>query len=211
MTPIESYYEKTAASLIRNLEKRGFEACYCADKESASAKALEMIKEGSCVTWGGSLSIAECGLTEALDSEKYHILDRTKAKDREEMMEIYRRAFSADYYLMSTNAITKEGELVNVDGNGNRVAALIFGPKQVIILAGMNKVVDDVDTALKRIRHLAAPVNAMRLKRSTPCAGTGACADCLSPDCICSHTVVTRRSGIPGRIKVILVGETLGY
>ena len=112
---------------------------------------------------------------------------------------------------MSTNAITTDGQLVNIDGTGNRVAALIWGPKQVIVLAGMNKVCPTLEDAYRRVKNIASPPNCIRLNRKTPCAATGICGDCLSPDCICSQTVLTRRSGIPGRIKVILIGEQLGY
>ena len=117
----------------------------------------------------------------------------------------------ADYFLMSTNAITMDGELVNIDGRSNRVSCLCWGPQNVIIIAGMNKVALDVESALKRVRNFAAPPNAVRLNKNTPCAQTGKCADCYSPDCICSQIVITRRSSTPNRIKVILVGEELGY
>ena len=123
----------------------------------------------------------------------------------------YRDAFSADTYFMSTNAITTGGELVNIDGTGNRVAALIYGPETVVILAGMNKIAANVDEALSRVHNVATAQNCIRLDKKTPCAITGACADCLSPDCICNQVVITRRSGIKGRIKVLLIGESFGY
>lgn len=211
MTPVQIYYERLAASMIRKLEKRGFEACYCADRKAAVETALSMMPKGSSVTWGGSMSISEAGLTQALDPARYRIIDRAKATSPEEVKACYRQAFSADYYLMSTNAITKDGELVNIDGNGNRVAALAYGPEHVIMLVGMNKVEPNLQAAIDRVHHTAAPANAIRLNLHTPCSQTGSCADCLSPDCICGHTVITRYCRIPRRIKVILVGENLGY
>ena len=211
MTPVQTYYERLAASMIKKMEQRGFEAYYCPDREAATATALSLMKEGSSVTWGGSMSILEAGLVQALDPEKYQIIDRDKAVTPEEKKECYRRAVWADYYLMSANAITKDGELVNVDGNGNRVAALAYGPETVIVLAGMNKVEPGLPAAIDRVHHTAAPANAIRLGLRTPCSLTGNCADCLSPDCICAHTVITRFNKTPGRIKVLLVGESLGY
>ena len=124
---------------------------------------------------------------------------------------MYRDAFSADTYFMSTNAITLDGELINIDGNGNRVAALIYGPDQVIIVAGLNKVTANVEDGIRRVRNCATPPNCIRLNKKTPCAATGRCADCLSPEGICNQLVITRRSGNPDRIKVILIGESLGY
>ena len=167
--------------------------------------------EGSSVTWGGSMSIIECGLMDAIKTGKYEIIDRDLAKTPQEVREMYARQVMADYYLMSTNAITMNGELVNIDGRANRVACLCWGPQNVIIIAGMNKVATDVKDAIKRARNIAAPANTVRLNRNTPCVQTGKCGDCYSPDCICSQIVITRRSSTPKRIKVILVGEELGY
>ena len=211
MTPVQNYYENLAASMIKKMEKRGFEAYYCPDSKSAVEKALSMMKEGSTVTWGGSMTIAESGLVQALDPEKYQIIDRDKYTTPEAKKECYRMAFSANYFLMSTNALTADGELVNVDGNGNRVAALAYGPDHVILMVGMNKVEPDLQSAIQRVHATAAPTNALRLGLKTPCALTGSCADCLSPDCICAHTIITRYNRIKGRIKVLLIGESLGY
>ena len=211
MTPVQTYYETLAAAMIKKMEKRGFEAYYCPDSAAAVKTALSLMKEGSTVTWGGSMTITEAGLVQALDPEKYQIIDRSKAVTPEAKKECYRQDFSADYYLMSANAITKDGELVNVDGSGNRVAALAYGPDHVIILAGMNKVEPNLQAAIDRVHHTAAPANAIRLGLQTPCSQTGSCANCLSPDCICAHTIITRYNRVPGRIKVLLIGETLGY
>lgn len=211
MTPVQTYYENLAASMIKKMEKRGFEAYYCPDSPSAVEKALSLMEEGSTITWGGSVTIAQTGLLQALDPKKYNLIDRDQYTTPEAKKECYRLAFSADYFLMSSNAITADGELVNVDGNGNRVAALVFGPDHVILMVGMNKVEPTLQAAIDRVHAKAAPPNALRLGLNTPCANTGSCANCLSPDCICAQTVITRYSRSKGRIKVILIGEALGY
>ncbi|MCI9005861.1 MAG: lactate utilization protein [Lachnospiraceae bacterium] len=212
MKPIDIYYENLAAITKNNLEKRQFECHYCKTAAEAVSLALDMVEPGSAVSFGGSMTLAESGMGKALaEREDITLLDRSKASSPEEVAEIYHQALSADYYFMSSNAITLEGELINTDGTGNRVAALIYGPKNVILLAGMNKVAHTLEEGISRVRNVASPINANRLGRKTPCASTGSCADCLSPDCICSHTVITRRSAPANRIKVILIGEALGY
>lgn len=211
MTPMEIFYEKQANTIIKNLKKRGMEGHYCPDCLSATKKALSLIKNGASVSWGGSQSIQECGLMDALKKAPVTLIDRSTAQTPEEVKEIYRRAFSADYYLMSANAITLDGQLVNIDGNGNRVAALSFGPDQVILIVGMNKVVNTVEQAIDRVHNVAAPPNAVRLDSGTPCSITGVCADCLAPKCLCAQVMVTRFNRTPGRIQVILVGERLGF
>jgi hypothetical protein len=157
------------------------------------------------------MTLTESGLMDVLRKSNYQIIDRETAKTPEEVREMGGKLCCADYFLMSTNAITAKGELVNMDGRANRVSFLCYGPQYVIILAGMNKVVTDVESGIDRIRVMAAPPNTVRLNKNTPCAVNGICADCQSPDCICSQLVITRRSGMPGRIKVVLVGEELGY
>lgn len=212
MKPIDIYYENLAAITKNNLEKRQFGCHYCKTAAEAVSLALDMVEPGSTVSFGGSMTLAESGMGKALaEREDITLLDRSKASSPEEVAEIYHQALSADYYFMSSNAITLEGELINTDGTGNRVAALIYGPKNVILLAGMNKVAHTLEEGIMRVRNVASPINANRLGRKTPCASTGSCADCLSPDCICSHTVITRRSAPANRIKVILIGEALGY
>lgn len=167
--------------------------------------------KGSSVGWGGSMTLIEMGLIDAIKNGDYKVIDRDITTNSEELRKIYGEICCADYFLMSTNAITLEGELINIDGRGNRVAFLCFGPQNVLILAGMNKVVTDVESGFKRTQDIASPPNAIRLNRKTPCAITGKCENCYSPDCMCGQFVVTRRSGIPNRIKVILIGEELGY
>ena len=212
MAPKKQYYENVAATIIKNLEKRRMNGFYCADKESAIAKVLELMPAGSSVGWGGSMTLKDNGFFDAItDANAYQIIDRDTAKTKEEEKKIYSEICAANFFLMSTNAITLNGELVNVDGRGNRVSFLCYGPDHVIVVAGMNKVVTDVESGIKRVRNMAAPPNCVRLNKKTPCSVTGTCADCFSPDCICAQTVVTRLSFYPGRINVILVGEELGY
>ena len=211
MSPKAIANQNLANTIIKNMAKKNMEGYYCATSAEAVEKALSLMPEGSSVTWGGSMSIIECGLMDAIKTGKYEIIDRDLAKTPQEVREMYAKQVMADYYLMSTNAITMNGELVNIDGRANRVACLCWGPQNVIIIAGMNKVATDVEDAIKRARNIAAPANTVRLNRNTPCTQTGKCENCYSPDCICSQVLVTRRSGVPNRIKVILVGEELGY
>ena len=211
MSPKKKFYETAAETLIKNLNKRGMEGYYVDNGKEAVEKALSLTTPGSSVSWGGSMTITDIGLIDALKAGDYTVLDRTVPKTDEEKRELFGKVNMCDYYLMSTNAITMDGELLNIDGTGNRVASLIFGPANVVIVAGMNKVVDNVDTALDRARNTAAPMNTIRLDRSTPCTKTGRCMDCMSPECICNQFVVTRGCRPVGRIKVILVGEELGY
>ena len=202
-----------AQTIIKGLEKRNMEGVFCETKEDALAKALSYIEEGSSVTWGGSMSISEIGLMDAVKNGNYEIIDRSVAKNYDEQREIFSKAVLADYYLMSSNAITLDGELINIDGTGNRVACLTYGPKNVIMIVGMNKVVNDVEDGIKRVHNFASPPNTLRLGLKTPCSMTGRCGDCYGDTCICSQIVVTRRqsAAMRGRIKIILVGESLGY
>lgn len=212
MTPEKTHYQKLAETVIKNLKKRQMDGCYCETIEEAEKEVFSCLTAACTVSFGGSMTLEEMGLLTALRHDpNITLIDRATAKSPEETKKMYHDALSADYYFMSTNAITTDGELVNIDGTGNRVAALIYGPEHVIILAGMNKVVPTLDDAIHRVHNTASPINCQRLNKNTPCAATGACADCLSPDCICNQTVITRRSGVPGRIKVILIGEALGY
>ena len=212
MDPKKQFYETLATSMIEKFKKRQIDAYYCATKEEAVALATSMLPTQATVGFGGSMTLTESGMMAALQNKTdITLYDRSKAATPEETTAIYHQCLNADYYFMSSNTITSDGLLVNIDGNGNRVAALIYGPKEVIVMAGMNKVVKTVDEALDRVHNTATPANCIRLNKKTPCALTGMCADCLSPECICNQVVITRRSGIPGRIKVILIGEELGY
>ena len=208
---VEMRNSKAAQTVIKALEKRHMEGYYAATKEEACRIALSLIPEGSSVCWGGSISAQEIGLMDAVKNGNYVLLDRDAAATPEERQQIMRQGFSADVFLMGTNAISEDGQLVNIDGNGNRVAALVFGPKSVIVIAGMNKLTKTLEEAVGRARSIAAPMNAQRFQIETPCKHTGTCADCTSDDCICASMVITRKSMHHGRIKVILVGESLGF
>ena len=212
MNPRQMHYETLAGTIIKNLARRRMEGYYCATVEDAEKMAFSFLTPGCTVSFGGSMTLEDTGMLTALRHDPgITLLDRAQAKTPEETKKIYHDALSSDFYFMSTNAITKDGELVNIDGTGNRVAAFIYGPEHVIVMAGMNKVAANVDEALSRVHGTATPMNCKRLGKNTPCSATGVCSDCLSPDCICNQVVITRRSGIEGRIKVILIGEELGY
>ena len=202
---------KAGEKLCEKLQSRGFAAYYCANGEEALQKALELIPAGSVVSWGGCHSAEEIGLLEAVRLGQYQVLDRNTAKTPEERVAIMKQALTCDVFLTGTNAITEDGELVNVDGNSNRVAAMTYGPDSVIVIAGMNKLTKTVMDAANRARTVAAPINAQRFDLQTPCKVDGMCHDCNVPDSICTYVVRTRRCKPAGRIKVILVGEELGY
>ncbi len=203
MNPKQDAMQKQAQTLIKQLDKRNMKGHYFASAEECKAYVLNLIPTSASVANGGSMTIIDMGLLDAVKTGPYNYIDR--------MSEPYSKVVDADYFLMSTNAITQEGELVNIDGAGNRVASLIYGPKNVLVIAGMNKVVTDIPDAFHRVRNIASPANTTRLNRHTPCEKTGQCEDCLSNDCICNQFVITRRSGIKDRIKVLLIGEELGY
>ena len=197
--------------IIKGLESRNMEGYYAENAEEALAKALDWIPEGSSVAWGGSMSIGEIGLKQAICEGNYQAYNRDAAKSPEEKRKIELITYDCDFFLASSNAITEDGVLVNVDGMANRVSAIANGPRNVIMIVGMNKVVKDVDNALSRARNEAAPINAQRFQLDTPCAKTGACFDCKSPDTICCQILITRYSKVPKRIKVILVNDELGF
>lgn len=218
-TVIENRIMKT----IKNLEKNNMQAFYVKSKADVTAKIAELMKEGDTVAVGGSMTLFECGVIDLLRSGKYNFLDRyRKDLSRDEIEKIYRDSFSADTYICSSNAVTENGELYNVDGNSNRVAAICFGPKSVIIVAGYNKIVENIDDAVKRVKKTAAPANTVRLSCKTYCSEKGECVSlqkaeagmadgCGSTSRICCSYVVSAYQRVKGRIKVILVGEELGY
>ena len=208
---MELRYDKLGPRVVKALENRFFQAWYFSDITEVVEKVFSLIPKTDTVSWGGSLTTTGLNLT-ALAAEKgYKVIDRDKAQSPEERVELMRQALLCDTYLTGTNAITEDGQLVNVDGNGNRVAAMIYGPKQVIVVAGMNKVVQTISDAATRVRTIAAPANMQRFPNLiAPCNETGACADCLTADSICSFIVRTRICKPKGRIKVILVGKDLG-
>ena len=209
-TPIDKYYQKRGEILVKNLKARHFDAWYCDTKEEALTKALELIPEGSTVGWGGALSAQQIGLMDALNKGNYAAIDRDRCTTPEEKAQAAKDSMFADFFLTGANALSLDGQMVNIDGAGNRVSAIIFGPKNVLVIAGMNKVMDDLDAAVNRARTVAAPMNKQRFDPNTPCAVTGSCADCKVEGCICNHIVITRHCRPVGRIKFILVGEPLG-
>lgn len=210
-SPKEIRNERLAAKLIKNLSRRQISAIYCKTAHEAVEKILSMIPNGSSISWGGSMTIRDMGLTAALHKKgTYQLFDRDLLKTREEAMAIYQKAFGADYYLSSVNAISEEGVIVNIDGNGNRVAAITFGPKHVIFVVGLNKVTQTTEAALARARSTASPINASRFNLQTPCQIDGVCHNCNSDDCICNYIHFLRHSP-HARHTVVLVGEDLGY
>ena len=201
-----------AQQLIQALKQRNMEASYAATKEEALAQALAWIPEGSCIGWGGSVSIDAIGLKDAVRQGDYQVIDRDTAANAEEKEAMYRRILAdCDYFLTSSNAISQDGVLVNIDGTANRLAAMCYGPRHVLYIVGMNKVVATAEDALRRARNEAAPINAMRFGLKTPCSKTGCCYDCKSPDTVCCQILFTRFNHTPGRVKVILVDDSLGY
>lgn len=197
-----------AQKVIKGLESRNMSGYYAENKEEALRIALELIPKGSSVTMGGCMSAKEIGLVDALKSGEYNFIDRDAYEDKRAAMLL---AYDADVFLSSVNAMTDDGVLVNIDGNSNRVSAIAQGPKKVVFIVGMNKVCDDVDSAMKRARNVAAPINAQRFGLATPCAKLGACMNCKSPDTICCQFLFTRFSRHAGRIHVILVNDNLGF
>ncbi len=208
--PIKKYYQKRGQILVKNLKSRHFDAWYCEDKASALAKALELIPEGSTVGWGGALSAQQIGLMDAVNAGNYRAIDRDQCKTPEEKLQAAKESMFADVFLTGANALSLDGQMVNIDGTGNRVAAIIYGPGTVLVIAGMNKVMDTLDAAMIRARTVAAPMNKQRFPNQTPCELTGTCGDCKAEGCICNQIVITRHCRPAGRIKFIIVGEELG-
>ena len=206
----KAYFEKRGQILVKNLRNRYFDAWYCDTKEDALAKVLELIPEGAKIGWGGVLSAQQIGLFDALRSGNYDLLDRDLCKTQEEREQMMKDALFADVFLTGANGLSLDGQMVNIDGTGNRVGAIIYGPKKVIVIAGMNKVCDTLEEAVKRAREVAAPLNMMRFMKDTPCAATGKCGDCKAEGCICNQIVITRHCRPVGRIQFVLVGEQLG-
>lgn len=211
-TAVQKRTEKAGKKVVEALKNHYFEAYYCATKEEAKEKAVSLVPEGNVVSWGGSVSIEELGLPDSFRNGNYTVIDRDTGKDEEAQVQLMRQALLCDTFLMGTNALSEDGQLVNIDGRGNRVAALAFGPKQVIVIAGINKLVHSAEDAVTRARTIAAPTNLQRFEKSeTPCQRTGTCGNCTAPGCICTQIVLTRQSKPANRIKVIVVGEELGF
>ena len=210
MEPMKRANQLKIEAVIKNLEKRNITGHYCEGRDAANALILQLIEEGNVVSWGGSYTLDSIGIKPLLAERNLTLIDPYSTKDPAESMKRRHESLSADCFLMSTNAITTAGEMVNIDGTNNRVAALCFGPRKVFVVAGANKIVSTLDAAMERAKDRAAVANAVRLNRNTPCTVTGSC-NCLTKDCICANTVITRYSSVPDRIHVILVNEELGF
>ena len=208
--PKQMYYEKRAQVLLKNLRSRHFEAYYCPDREQALAKALELIPEGAAVGWGGAMSAQQIGLIDAVKAGNYRAIDRDTAETPQEREARMKQCLTADVFLCGANALSLDGQMVSIDGTGNRLAAIVYGPEKVLVVAGMNKVCDTLEAAMTRARTVAAPMNKQRFPVQTPCEVTGACADCKSEGCVCNQILITRNCKPAGRIQFILVGEDLG-
>jgi len=214
MNANKAIYRSQAEEIIKNLKKRSMDGVYFEKAEQAVASILMEIPDGVRVGLGGSESIIESGLVDALRKRNIRLLDRYRENVSEkEVWEMRREGLSADIYVSSSNAVTLDGKIVNMDGIGNRVAAMIFGPGKVILLVGMNKVVKTVEEAIARIKNYVAPRNAIRVNIDTPCSKKGFCQEprCIPPHRICSQLVIIESSMFSGRIKLFLVGEELGY
>jgi hypothetical protein len=209
-TPEKSYYEKRGQILVNNLKNRHFDAYYCDNSADALKKALELIPEGASIGWGGAMSAQQIGLIDAVKAGNYRPVDRMAAVTPEEREALEKECMFCDVFLTGANGMSMDGQMVNIDGTGNRVAATIFGPKQVLVIVGMNKVMETLDEAVRRARTVAAPMNQQRFMKNVPCSKTGCCADCKSEECICNQIVITRHCRPVGRIKFIVVGESLG-
>ena len=210
-TQKELMYEKRGKILVKNLQSRHFDAVYCATREEALKKALEWIPEGATVGWGGAMTAQQIGLIDAVNSGPYAAMDRANCATPEEREAMMHKHLTSDVFLTGANGMSLDGQMVNIDGLGNRVSAIIYGSKTVVVIAGMNKVMDTVEAAVQRARTVAAPINVQRLQKETPCAKTGLCYDCKHEDSICNHIVITRHSRPAGRIQFVLVGEDLGF
>ena len=210
-TPKELYYAKRGEILVKNLRSRHFDAHYCTTKEEALEKALSLIPQGASVGWGGATSAQQIGLLQAVRQGDYRPIDRDSCQTPLEKQQAMRNAMTADVFITGANALSLDGQMVNIDGMGNRVASIIYGPKTVIVIAGMNKVEDTLEKAMIRARTVAAPINQQRFMGDTPCSKTGSCGDCKSESCICNQIVITRHCRPVERIRFILVGEDLGF
>lgn len=197
---------------VDNLEKNNMMAYYVETEGEALKKIGELIPEGSTIGIGGSMTLFEIGAIDFIRKGNYEVFDRyEEGLTPADMKDVFRKSFSADAYLTSSNAITEDGELYNVDGNGNRVAAMLYGPDKVIVIVGINKLVKDLEQAILRVEETAAPANNKRLNKTNPCTKVGYCMDCNNAGRICNEYTLIKRQGVKGRIHVIIVNKELGY
>lgn len=210
LAPKQLYFEKRGQILVQNLRSRHFDAHYCNTKEEALEMALSLIPQGASVGWGGATSAQQIGLMDALHQGDYRPIDRDRCETPEQRQQAMLDAMTADVFVTGANALSLDGQMVNIDGNGNRVAAIVYGPKSIIVVAGMNKVEDTLESAVTRARTIAAPMNNQRFDNDNPCAITGTCGNCKNVTCICNQILITRHCRPAGRIKFILIGEELG-
>jgi hypothetical protein len=211
MDQLEKWFrEKQVERTIAALKKNNFEALYVADGKAAFEEVMKRIPDGATVAVGGSVTLIQIGLLEALGKRKVSFVWPQMAKSDEERLDLFRKCFSSDLFLASTNAVTEDGKIYNVDATGNRVAPMFIGPKKVIIVCGVNKIVTDIEAAEKRVKWWVAPQNVKRLNRKTPCIETGVCGDCSSPERICNIRVILDKKPTRTDVAVILVGENLG-
>ena len=210
-TPKKKFYDHKGRQLVKNLKARHFDAYYCASSQEALEQVLALIPAGSKVGWGGATTARQIGLIDAIHRSDYTAIDRDLCSTPKGKAQAARECLDANVFITGANAISMDGQMVNIDGIGNRVAAIIYGPDSVIVVAGMNKVAENLDSAVHRARTVAAPINSQRFGGDKPCIVSGVCGDCKSSDCICNQIVITRHCRPAGRIKFVIVGEDLGF
>lgn len=220
---VKKIIEVKINTVIKALENNNMTGIYAPDCNAAVAEVEKLLKDGDTISMGGTMTAKESGIADLIKSDKYNFLDRNApGLTADDIKNIYAKTFGADVFVTSTNAITENGELYNVDGNSNRVAAMLFGPEKVIVIAGYNKIVPDIKSAVQRVKTIAAPANCVRLNMKTFCSEKGKCVSlstkesdicdgCKSDDRICSNYTIMSRQRRKGRVYVILVGEELGY
>ncbi len=212
--PKQWYHETLGQKAVEALRRNNFGAEYAADRAEACRQVLAMIPEGASIAFGGSMTVAEIGLLDQLKSGPYKLINPPWAEEglsRKDRNELRRSGVLADVFLASTNSVTLDGKMVNVDGTANRVAGMLFGPKKTILVAGVNKIVRNLDEAMERTQQVASPMNCKRLNTETPCTKTGVCSDCTAPGRICNATVILHRKTGGTDLTVVVVGEDLGY
>lgn len=212
MNPVKKWYwQQTAKEIVDILNGKGYTALYAKDLDEAKVAVLERIPEGASIAMGGSVTLSEMGLLEVFRTDKYNLFDRYATKSYDECYQVYRQSFLADVLVTGSNAITRDGEIVNTDSSGNRTAGIILGPEKVIIVVGANKVVDDLSAAFQRIRRIA-PLNARRIGHKTPCAESGFCEDCEIQQSVCNATsIIHNGRKHPERYTVIVIADEIGF